>query len=334
MTDAERRAAAIRAAVLKAQRAVVQLDRENLDAVERLYREALADVQARISGWAGSDGVLTLRELQSASQQIENILQRLARERQSLLDGAIRDASRLGVAPFEPAGAGGMVVSQAGMRVAEGTVRWVTAYIAADGLQLSDRIWRLTSGERRAIVGALERAIIQGSSAEQAMRDYLLRGQEPPAGLAEKARSGSADAVRHAVIQPFSEAANNARRVMRTEINRAHGEAFMGRARENPDVIGFRFMLSPRHPETDVCDLLAQQNLHGLGPGVYPKAPREACPWPAHPNTLSFLEVVFADEVTTADRAGQESQDAALKRLPAEVRDAAIRTGKRHGLVG
>lgn len=66
------------------------------------------------------------------------------------------------------------------------------------------------------------------------------------------------------------------------------------------------------------CDLLAEQNLHGLGPGVYPT--REQTPWPAHPNTLSFVVMVFEDEVTDADRAGKETELQALQRLAPEVR--------------
>lgn len=70
------------------------------------------------------------------------------------------------------------------------------------------------------------------------------------------------------------------------------------------------------------CDLLAHQNLYGLGKGVYPDAKR--CPWPAHPNTLSFVEMVFADEVTAADKAGKETPMQAMARLPADVRDGVL----------
>jgi hypothetical protein len=70
------------------------------------------------------------------------------------------------------------------------------------------------------------------------------------------------------------------------------------------------------------CDLLASQNLYGLGRGVYPDAKR--CPWPAHPNTLSFVEMVFDDEVTAADKAGKETPMQAMARLPADVRDGVL----------
>ena len=70
------------------------------------------------------------------------------------------------------------------------------------------------------------------------------------------------------------------------------------------------------------CDLLASQNLYGLGPGVYPSA--SACPWPAHPNTLSFVVMVFADEVTAADKAGKETVTQAMGRMSPDVREGIL----------
>jgi hypothetical protein len=81
-------------------------------------------------------------------------------------------------------------------------------------------------------------------------------------------------------------------------MNRAHGEAYKAAARTDPEVIGLRFLLSPNHPQVDICDFYSKANLHGLGPGVFPF---DACPWPAHPNTLSFVVAVFRDEVRDED---------------------------------
>lgn len=70
------------------------------------------------------------------------------------------------------------------------------------------------------------------------------------------------------------------------------------------------------------CDLLASQNLYGLGPGVYPSS--DKTPWPAHPNTLSFTEIVFANEVTNTDKAGKETVTAAMARMSPDVRDGIL----------
>ena len=120
---------------------------------------------------------------------------------------------------------------------------------------------------------------------------------------------------------------DNAMRVFRTEINRAHGEAYMAGGEGKPYFGGWRYLLSPQHPEPDICDLLATQNLHGLGKGVYPS--RAKCPWPAHPNTLSFVEIVFKDEIGEAERAGRETPLQALARLSPETRRGVL--GKTRG---
>ena len=148
------------------------------------------------------------------------------------------------------------------------------------------------------LTGAIERAVIEGQSALDAAKAFLARGEAIPADLAEKMGAASSGRIGREAFDALTGeggAMNNAMRLFRTEINRAHGEAYMAGGDALPGFAGWRFMLSPAHPKPDICDVLASQNLYGLGPGVYPN--REALPWPAHPNTLSFVEIVFEDEV-------------------------------------
>lgn len=83
-----------------------------------------------------------------------------------------------------------------------------------------------------------------------------------------------------------------ARRIIRHETGEAHKTAYRVSVREKPHVKGIRRVLSPAHPEPDVCDLLAAQNLFGLGPGGYPLAKVPETP---HPGCLC-LEVPIVDE--------------------------------------
>jgi len=138
----------------------------------------------------------------------------------------------------------------------------------------------------------IEQAMANGWSATRAAREYVQRGGNGSLSQAET--------------------------VFRTEINRANGEAYMADGERTPGFGGWRYLLSPVHPRPDICDLLSTQNLYGLGPGVYPD--RTRTPWPAHPNTLSFVEIVFADEITEADRVGKETSLQALARLTPEQR--------------
>lgn len=68
--------------------------------------------------------------------------------------------------------------------------------------------------------------------------------------------------------------------VARTETVEAYRDAYRQSTADQPHVKGYRWVLSNRHPRPDVCDILANQNLHGLGPGGYPVNEVPATPHP------------------------------------------------------
>lgn len=323
--------AAIKRATLAAQREVVKLDAAALKELEQLYQQAAEDIARRIAAHAGGDGNVMLSELQSVMAQIEARLKQLSDARNALLDKSLSSAAQLGTEPLTsralplpspPPVGEGILSSSAAMRINHEALQFVRTFIAEDGLQLSDRIWRLDRHALDVVVNSVESAIIQGHGAAQAAREFLARGQGVPADIAGKMNAANAQGIGKAageLLTGQGSPMDNAMRVMRTEINRVHGEAYIKGALAHPDTAGIRFVLSPAHPKPDICDLLATQNLYGLGAGVYPN--RETCPWPAHPNTLSFVEVVFKDEVDEEDKAGKETPLQALDRLtPAQQR--------------
>lgn len=323
--------AQIKRATLQAQRAVEALDADVAQALIDLYKSQAAEIRARIEAHAGPDGNLALQELRGLLDQVEGILRRLTAERDALLGEALSKAADYGARPVlgavQPGGA--VVATAASMKVAEDALFFVQTFMAEDGLQLSDRLWRLDRGAKDRLFNALESAIIQGHGAAQAAREFLARGAAVPGDVANKINAANAAALSRVAGELMTGKGgplDNAMRVMRTEINRAHGEAYMMGGEDHPDFGGWRFLLSPAHPEPDICDLLARQNLHGLGPGVYPS--REKLPWPAHPNTLSFVEIVFKDEIGEADKAGKETPLQALARLTPEQRAGALGKGK------
>lgn len=84
-----------------------------------------------------------------------------------------------------------------------------------------------------------------------------------------------------------------ANRIARTELHRAGMEE---RAREWMSPAGdwlkfVRWRLSQRHPKTDICDLHANIDKYGLGPGIYPKA--QAPLPPSHPHCFCLLTPVI-----------------------------------------
>lgn len=325
MADRTAQQAAIKRATTAAQRAMDRLDADGLAQLEEIYRQAAQEIRDRIANHAGADGAVALPALQDLLSQVNAQLQQLSRQRDALLNGTAAQAASLGVEPL--AAAIGVTASQ---RIASEALSFVRTFVAEDGLQLSDRIWRLDRHAREAVAGAIEQAVIQGHGAAQAAREFLSRGEAVPGEVITKMGDSDARKIAKeaggALFTGEGNPMDNALRLFRTEINRAHGEAYIKGALEHPDAAGVRFLLSPSHPKPDICDFHSRANLHGLGPGVYPS--RAKCPWPAHPNTLSYVEVVFKDEITAEDRAGRETPLDALDRLTPAQRIGALGVNK------
>lgn len=61
-----------------------------------------------------------------------------------------------------------------------------------------------------------------------------------------------------------------ARVIARHETVEAYRRSYLSQIEGKPGVHGVRWTLSGRHPVPDECDVFANQNAHGLGPGIYP----------------------------------------------------------------
>ncbi len=326
-----KQSAAIKRATQQARNAMRELDSQSVEQLLQIYHRAAEDVRRQIYAAADAGDLVPQYRLRALLAAIDDVIERLGAERDALMTARIGDAAALGVRPFTAQGAlavgGTEAVLEGGTaaRISEAAVDFVTRVRQGDGLDLSERVWRLNQGAKEALQRAIASAVIRGESATRAAQDLVLRGQSIPGDMAQLARGGQAGhMVKLADLLTSRDGGEawKAERVMRTELNRAHGEAFMGGAIKTPGFAGFRMLLSPAHPRPDICDLLTSQNLYGLGPGVYPT--RELTPWPAHPSTLTFLEIVFADEISDADRAGKETELQALARLAPEIRAGAL----------
>ena len=163
-----------------------------------------------------------------------------------------------------------------------------------DGLNLSARLWRIHAGAARDLKSVVDVAVQRGWDAEHTLQRTLNITPELKQALDEAGAGAVARRLEAGLLANPGNAAAKFRRVLRTEINRAHGERYKQLARADENVIGLRFMLSPRHPRVDICDEHAAADLYGLGQGVYPV---DECPWPAHPNTFSYTEAVYRDEI-------------------------------------
>ncbi|HRH13170.1 MAG TPA: hypothetical protein PK225_02340 [Azonexus sp.] len=295
MTPAERERL-IHQGMARAQRAMENLDATGLAEIERVYQSAAREIAQVLAERADDGSELTLAQLRGALQQIEWRLSTLSEARDVLVNDGLRVAAELGAQPFLRA----EVDVTALLRVPDEAVRFTQAFIGADGLQLSDRLWRIDRGARDAVVNAVERSVVMGQNAAQAAREFLTRGQPVPAEVQGKLNAANATAMgRETTALMVGEgragggAMAQAQRVFRTEINRAHGAAYMKQAEQTPGFRGFQFTLSPAHPNPDVCDEIAARDAFGLGPGVFPNMEEFLKVWPAHPNTLSYPVGIF-----------------------------------------
>ena len=293
----------IRRAHRQAIKDAAKLDADALANLQRIYREAADDIARRLAFHSDDVGRVRLEALLGLRDQVNAALSELSKIIDKTLADYLRNGASLGADTWTAALPAGRVLA-----ITDEAVRAVRAFTAADGLQLSDRIWRLERHAREVVTQAIESAVIQGHSASQAAQEFLRNGQSVPVSVqqtvngagAKQLAKTTAEALLTGDGSPYA----NARRVFRTEINRSHGMAYQSSVFENDDVIGTRFLLSPGHPRPDICDMHSKANRFGLGKGVYPKG---RSPWPAHPNTLSYEEVVYADEVSEEDRREQES---------------------------
>jgi len=297
--------AAIHRASASARSNMNRFDRSTLTHLQNIYQQAAGDIQAAIAAAADGDGVLRLTVLNDLQNQVNQVLGQLDQSSQQLLNGGLNRAAELGVNTFDS------VLNSASLtRAGTQAVEFVQNFVAADGLQLSDRFWRVQNHAQQIVGNAIESAIIQGHSASEAVNNLLNQGIAVPGDLRNKlnlANAGSVSRASYAALMTGEGSPrSNALRLFRTELNRAHGEAYMLAGGEHEDFAGWKFLLSPRHPEVDICDMHARVNRYGLGEGVYPS--RKDCPWPAHPNTLSYVEIVFKDEITDDDRAGKQTR--------------------------
>lgn len=322
--DSRARANRIRRATRQARGELNTLTEEEVKRLRGSFQRASQEIQQQIDARTAR-GRVELSDLRELKGRVEGVLTALSSGNAAQLSSAMSRAVQIGSSPFA-----GFVNASSLAGASDDALRFVQTYVAADGLQLSDRLWGNSRELRNTITQRLESAIIQGHSASQAALDLVNRGLVPPAELLSKAGQASAANLRRGVTELLegkdAVLYRNALRLFRTELNRAHGEAYIRSAAQSEDAAGVRFVLSPNHPRPDICDLHARVNRYGLGPGVYPF---DRHPWPAHPETLSSMEIVFKDELTAEDKGGKENRIEWLKRQPPSVQEGALGSRKK-----
>lgn len=282
-------AAAILKASAEARAQLNVLDSAARERLATLYQQIVAQLQQDLRAYGDATDSVRVEVLSNYLRQANARLTELGAAQRNLLQRDLLDAATLGAQVWAA-----VLPAAALPLLADAALRFVNQFVAADGLKLSDRLWRIDNGAKQAIADVLRRNVVMGRDATRAGQELLALGQPIPLdvqarlGLDRVGKLGAA--LDQALTTDPNNAYSHALRVFRTELNRAHGEAYQAGAGQHPDVIGMQFCLSPNHPRPDICDTLASANAYGLGPGVYPVG---KAPWPAHPNTMSYLVAVF-----------------------------------------
>ena len=254
---------AIRRASQQARNAMRTLDDAQAAELLQIYEQSAQEIRGLLGAAVDANSLVPVAGLRRLLAEVDDAIDALALRRQDLLHSGLEQASTLGVRPYTVEGvaatgrAGAAVLdSGAAARINYEAVQFVLEFRAADGLNLSDRVWRIDAGAKEVLKRAIGQAVVQGWDAQRAAAQFMYSGQAVPADVAQRLAGAKLPALEQRTADLLvgqNGEVWQADRVFRTEINRAHGTAFQRGAEKTPGFGGFRFLLSPRHPRADIC---------------------------------------------------------------------------------
>lgn len=226
-----------------------------------------------------SDGMRLSERLHRPA--LRNTIVRAVSEGMSRADDARETALRL----YDGYGKGGAIDRQAVAKDIDALRRQALQAVGGDGLKaLRDRA--------RAVKGRVDGLTTSGL---RVAYKNLIRACMAPelkaAAIERAARVAVEEKTRYV-----------AERIARTEAARAWFDGFLAETADDPDIWGYKWVLSSGHRllgYVDECDVAARADV-GYGPGVYPK---ERCPGiPLHPHCMCSLVPVAADDSEAQSR--------------------------------
>jgi hypothetical protein len=166
-----------------------------------------------------------------------------------------------------------------------------------DGLKLSERIWKHARETAKQIEKQVMLSLQTGMSANRLRDQILATAEQQPITIPKYLQKQLKDATPEQIAKKVAKYIKkkqefNAKRVARTEIQRAWRITYVEQSKKLPFVKGIKWNLSGSHNINDICDELATADV-GLGPGVYPP---NAVPFngqPAHPQCMCNLTTVL-----------------------------------------
>lgn len=287
----------IEAATRKAQESLSLFTNKSTDDLEEIYNEKANEIRKIIKEISTS--IVEVAVLQRLLDEILDILENLSRQRNNLLIDSNEIVIELAIGIFNIKELPPLTKKQI-TGISERALKFVYEYKMADGLNLSDRLWRLDRQAEQRVAESLQSAVIKGQSASQAAQEFLARKMPVPEDLLADINGAKPSILSQRtadiIMRPDGGGEYyKVHRLFRTELARAHSAAYEESSKET-GAVGIRFMLSPSHRVKDICDKHASANKYGLGKGVYPFG---QVPFPAHPNTTSWTMAVYDDQTET-----------------------------------
>lgn len=177
-------------------------------------------------------------------------------------------------------------------------------WVDPKGYRLSDRLWRASQADRKAIDNLLRNGMARGLSPLQTARELegylnpryqprrdpetfriLPQSQQPRGVVTRTPRQGPGRGPQRPGNSGLG--SNATRRLARTETSAAMGRATLDAGKTNPLLEAIKWLLSRNHPEPDQCDRNASRSSRGLERGVY--FFDEVPTYPDHPNEMCTL---------------------------------------------
>lgn len=255
--------------------------------LETAYRAAWVEIDAMLRDSSRSDGEFSRRIWESKRMDLERLLMELGVDIKNDLNTTVHQVATDTTQARQAAT--NVLLRERNLpivvdfgRVPQETVEALAAIQDVEGFKFSAEVWGKTQADlinRHVLRGAAQTKSI--SDIAKDLRPFILGADAlTPDELTDLRRIRGRQALKlgHSIKYKTE-------RLVRTEIMQAAWEAGRRSADASPIVAGVKWNLSTRHPRYDVCDILASQDLYGLGKGVYPSA---TIPPRPHPNCFCF----------------------------------------------
>ena len=275
--------------------------------IKRLYEQLYQDVTRKV-GQLGNNN-LQKQNLILLQRDIKN---RIAQLNSDIQNGIIRDMRIVSNEVVEDTRT---FLKQCGFRdedihnafsyVPDQIIRNITSgNVYQDGWTLSGAIWGYNKRTQEDLNKIISIGTTQGKSAVEIARELEQYVDPSARKTAKTIHSWRYDKAGNKIKDSvyFGKIDYNALRLARTLISHAYQQSFENVNRNDPFVVGYRWLISNFHGRVcEICRARAETDQFGLGVGVFPK---DQLPLD-HPNGMCTFEAVIPDDMDTiADKIG------------------------------